>query len=254
VSDLPLLPPQYDLVALETVDSVLEECRRRAENGAEEGLLIWAQQQTAAFGRFDQPWYAPPGNLHCAVLLRPEFPAEHADQLTYVTALSIGTALATLISPMAGLRYRWPNNVVMNDGKVAAIHLKAPKSQNGSFDWLAIGLSVNIRDYPEDTPFPALSVHAVDGSADITAVQVLEGYSRQLLSWLNRWANDGLPPILKAWSLRADDIGDETEIRLGSVVLPGQFVRLDSRGAMVLAQPEGIERAITVAEFLDLSI
>lgn len=246
------LPPQYELVTLDTVDSALLECRRRASVGADEGTLIRAREQTSARGRFGQLWQSPRGNLYCAVLLRPEFPAAQAGQLVYVAAVSAGTALAGLISPMAGLRYRWPNDIVMNDGKVGAIHLDAPAAHNGRLDWLTIGLAVNIESYPKDTPFPALSVHAVDGSTAITPAAVLEDYARYLLSWLNRWADNGFESVLKAWTLRADDIGDEVQVQLSDGQHSGKFLRLNDEGAMILAESDGTERVITIGNYFDL--
>lgn len=240
-------------MTLDAVDSVLQECIRQAKNGADEGTLVWAHEQTEACGRFGHAWHSPRGNLYCALLLRPEFPARLADQLTYIAAISAGTALAGLVSPMTGLRYRWPNDLVMNDGKVAGILLDAPTPRNDSLDWLAIGLAVNIASYPTDTPFPALSVHAVDGSTEITPTAVLEEYARYFLSWLNRWAEDGFDAILKTWRLRADNIGEQIEIQLADGNYEGNFMEVNGDGAMVLEQLDGTHRVISTSEFFDLN-
>lgn len=56
----------------ETVDSTNTLIRQAAQDGAEEGLVISAEQQTAGRGRRGRSWVSPPGsNLYFSVLLRP---------------------------------------------------------------------------------------------------------------------------------------------------------------------------------------
>ena len=47
MSQIATLPTAYNLVTLDTVDSVVEEAKRRAADGADEGLLVWAREQRA---------------------------------------------------------------------------------------------------------------------------------------------------------------------------------------------------------------
>ncbi len=50
------LPPAYELVVLDAVDSTNDEAKRRAEAGAKDGTLIWAQSQTKGRGRRGNQW------------------------------------------------------------------------------------------------------------------------------------------------------------------------------------------------------
>ena len=59
----PKLPPAYRLVALDVVTSTNDEALRLAEEGAEDGTLVWAREQTKARGRQGRPWASPRGNL-----------------------------------------------------------------------------------------------------------------------------------------------------------------------------------------------
>ena len=84
VRELPSLPGPYELVIVPEADSVLGETVRRARAGAEEGTLVWAESQRAARTRRGLPWEAPRGNLHCGLVLRPEFDNATAQQLCTV--------------------------------------------------------------------------------------------------------------------------------------------------------------------------
>ena len=74
---LPKLPPAYRLVALDSVGSTNDEALRLAAEGAEDGTLVWARQQTGGRGRQGRSWSSPPGNLYFSLVLRPDCaPAE----------------------------------------------------------------------------------------------------------------------------------------------------------------------------------
>ena len=77
----PEIPPAFTLIALDTVDSTNEEAKRRARDGAEDGTIVWAREQTAGRGRRDRGWASPRGNLSCSEVTRPECPLVQAAQL-----------------------------------------------------------------------------------------------------------------------------------------------------------------------------
>lgn len=242
------LPPAYELTPHEAVDSVVLEAKRLALKGADEGTLVWAREQTAAYGRFGRPWVSPRGNLYCALILRLDEPPAVAVQVNYVAAVSLAAAIAGLVSPMVELRYRWPNDILLYDAKVAGILLDARTSAADHYDWMVLGVSVNVESHPEDLNPPATSMHT-DGFSEATATALLEAFSRYFLSWLNRWADEGFAPIRKAWIQRANGIGQPLILELETETLAGKFAEVDEEGALVMELPDGRSRRISVAQF-----
>jgi len=251
MTDSPRLPPLYELVVLEEVDDVTAEGRRRALASAAEGTLVWARGQRDGRGRRGRRWVSAPGNLHCALVLRPEYPPDTAHQLAYVAAVSLGTALAELLSPMVSLHYRWPNDVLLGGHKVAGLWLDAPATRDGRIDWLVVGLCVNVAGSPQTRDFWATSLHALEGGG-ISATQVLEDFARNFLAWINRWASGGFEPVRRAWIHRAEDLGRELVLEVAGDSLQGTFDDVDAAGRLVLALPEGGLRRVSVAEFFGL--
>ncbi len=249
----PRLPSLYELVELQSTDSVMKEAQRRAGNGAEEGTLILAHEQTDAYGRLGKRWYSPRGNLYCAIILQPEFSLDQSLQLNYVAAVSMGTALGSLMSPMVTLRYRWPNDIVLNGDKAAGIFIDAPTPMDAQIPWMIIGMAVNIAVYPDNPNPGAVSVHDVEGNKNIRAIDVLEEYSKQFLHWINRWAEDGFEPILKTWLQRADEIGEKISIELKNEVLTGRFSRITTNGDIALTLSNNNVRHISLREFYQSS-
>lgn len=252
VNQLPQLPVQFELVQLARVDSVMQEAARRARDGADEGTIVWATEQTEARTRHGARWYSPPGNLYCSVILRPDFPNDRSGQLAYVAALSAGSAIAGLLTPMTGLRYRWPADLFINDLRAGQIMLAASGVHADPYEWLILGVMVNVEQHPPNPePEEFNSVHA-SGATEVTAAQLLEEFTKYFLNWINRWAEDGFEPISRQWQIRADGIGEDMELLMGDQVLRGTFVKLDEQGRLVMAGPGQVERRISVNEYFAL--
>lgn len=250
--DSPQLPPHYDLVRLDHVDSVVAEAARRAREGAGEGTLVWAASQGSASTRGGHLWHSPPGNLHCALILRPDFSNERCGQLAYVAMLSAGSALATLLSPMTGLRYRWPNKLYINDLRAGQIVLASSGGGKDPYEWLVIGVMINVELHPPNPePDEYVSVHA-SGATDVTVPRLLEDFARYFLNWINRWAEDGFVPVGRQWQIRADGIGEEMALEVAGRRLAGTFVELDEQGRLVLRSPGEVDTRVSVNEYFDL--
>jgi BirA family biotin operon repressor/biotin-[acetyl-CoA-carboxylase] ligase len=230
----------------------MQEAARRARDGAEEGTLIWALEQHDARTRRGNRWYSPPGNLYCSLILRPDFAVDRCGQLAYVTALSAGSALAGLLSPMTGLRYGWPNDLFINDLRAGQIMLAASGAHSDPYEWLALGVMINVEQHPPNPePEEYNSVHA-SGAPEVTAVQLLEDFARYFLNWINRWAEDGFEPILRQWQIRADCVGEDMELHMGDQCLRGCFVEVDKLGRLVIASSEQVEHRISINEYFAL--
>jgi BirA family biotin operon repressor/biotin-[acetyl-CoA-carboxylase] ligase len=245
------IPPLYELASYDTVDSVVDEAKRLAKQGAEEGTLVWARQQTAGHGRRGRPWLSLPGNLYCAVVLRPEEAAARAVQVSYVAAVSLAAAISNLAPPLIEVRYRWPNDVLLYDAKVAGIWLEAAPVANDHYEWLVLGTAANVESAPSDLEPPATSVW-LEGASEITVSELLAAFTRHFLSWINRWADEGFKPIHRAWSIRPHGLGQPLTLELGSERLHGTFVELDEQGACHMDLGNGQNRHVSLREFYSI--
>lgn len=248
----PLLPPHYALERHARVDSVVDEAARRAREGAEEGTLVWADEQTGARTRGGHTWFSPPGNLHCALVLRPDYDKARSAELAYVAAVAAGSALAELLTPMTGLRYRWPGDLLINDLDAGRVVLAAPASAGDVYEWLVVGVMINVALHPPNPePERYVSVHA-SGAGEVSAARLLEDFSRYFLHWINRWAEDGFETVARQWQIRADGIGEPLVIDVGGREARGTFVEIDAQGRLVLSESGAGERRISVNEYFAL--
>ena len=247
----PRLPPQFELVALERTGSVMDAALARAREGAGEGTLVWAREQTSARTRRGKTWTGYAGNLHCALIIEPDYPNEESWQLAYVNVLAVGSAMAEMVSPMTGLRFRWPNRLLVNDLLAARLDVATTDPARDPYAALVLGVSVNVAMHPpQPEPEEYNSIHA-SGACEVTVVDVLEAYASHFLAWSSRWADEGFGSIRRAWRIRADGLGTDAEIRLIDGPVEGRTDDVDEHGALVL-DTASRSRRITIGEYFGL--
>ncbi|MCC7047915.1 MAG: biotin--[acetyl-CoA-carboxylase] ligase [Alphaproteobacteria bacterium] len=248
----PVLPPGYRLVALDRVGSTNDEARRLAVAGADDGTLVWALAQTAGRGRQGRAWASPPGNLSCSLILRPDVPLARAAELSFVAALGVGGAVGALVPPRVEMRYKWPNDVLLNDRKVAGILLESSARPDHSIDFVVLGVGINVLSQPEEARFPATSLKAEGAGAEADAAAVLESFARHFRAWVDRWRGEGFAPVRAAWLARAWRLGERLAFAAGGsgglAALAGRFDGLDGDGSLILAMDDGTSRRFAAGE------
>ncbi|WP_366554023.1 biotin--[acetyl-CoA-carboxylase] ligase [Aquibaculum sediminis] len=244
----PRLPPVYRLVALDSVASTMDEARRLAEEeGAEDGTLVWAREQSGGRGRLGRQWESPRGNLYLTLVLRPDCPPAEAAQLGFLAAVAVSDAIGA-VSPPVETTFKWPNDVLLHGNKVAGILMESRSTPDGGLDYLLLGCGVNVAHFPRDLMYTATSMHYEGVPKDVTEVDLLEAFGRHFLSWVSRWLDDGFAPVRKAWLRHAAGIGERIEVRLPRETLTGVFRELDEAGHLILELEGGERRRIASGE------
>jgi BirA family biotin operon repressor/biotin-[acetyl-CoA-carboxylase] ligase len=244
----PVLPPAYRLIALDRVGSTNDEARRLAGEGAEDGAVVWALEQSAGRGRRGRSWASPPGNLYCSLILRPEVALARAAELSFVAALGLGGAIGGLVPPRVEMRYKWPNDVLLNERKVSGILLESSLRPDKTLDFIVLGVGVNVASQPAEARFPATSLRAEGAGEDVDATAVLEAFARHFLVWVDRWLDEGFAPVRAAWQGRAWRLGERLEFGAQDSRLVGRFDALGDDGALLLTLDDGTRRRVAAGD------
>lgn len=240
-----VLPPDFRLFAFECIDSTNAEALRRLEAGAARHFdVLVAASQSAGRGRRGRPWHSPAGNLHLTLIVMP--PAQAAvGQLAFVAALAVGDAVGATVPAAADLRYKWPNDVLLDDRKLAGLLIEG--GGNGKRNGLAIGIGVNVGSAPPGTDVPAASLR--DAGASVTAAALIAPVCAAFARWFDRWRSGGFAPLRQAWLERAYGIGGAIEVRLpDGTVRRGVFRDLDRDGALLIEAAGGGVSVIAAAD------
>lgn len=234
---------------LAEVDSTNSEAARLAP-GLNQPTWIFAGRQTAARGRRGRGWAAPAGNFGATLVMRPAGPPAAAAQRSFVAALALADALAAVAGPGVTITLKWPNDVLLNGGKVAGILLESI-GQGGTVRHLAIGIGVNLAEAPpaaqlEPGAHPPVSLRGETGLR-IPPEEFLAPLANAFDRWERQLATYGFAPIRAAWLARAARIGQPIIARTVTETIEGTFETLAEDGALVLVTPQG-RRAIPAAD------
>lgn len=233
--------PSLRLLRYDTLGSTSDEAKRLAEAGAEEWTVVWAREQTAGRGRGGNAFVSPPGNLYLSVILRPARSASVAAQLGFAAALAVGEAVIRRLPTNRDLRYKWPNDVLVEGAKLSGILLESAATQDGTLAWLVIGVGVNVASHPTGTSWPATSLRSL-GAEALDLEDLMRDIVGTLQAEVDRWLRDGFAPLRAAWLERAYGLGGTVGVRLPRERLSGRFVDLDRDGVLLLETAEGPRR------------
>jgi BirA family transcriptional regulator, biotin operon repressor / biotin---[acetyl-CoA-carboxylase] ligase len=241
MSPAPRLPAGCRLLTYARLGSTNDEARNLAHAGAGEGTIVWAHEQDAGRGRRGRQWHRIAGNLYLSIILRPNCPPTAAAQLGFIAALGVGEAAAALLPPGAELRYKWPNDVLVNGAKISGILLESEMMKENRLDWVVVGVGVNVAGHPPQLGSAANSLRAL-GCTEIDAAGMLERFCEHFMGWVGRWRNSGFSGVRAAWLARAAGLGQPMIARLDKEDVAGHFAGLDGDGALLLDTGTGTRR------------
>ncbi|WEF23251.1 biotin--[acetyl-CoA-carboxylase] ligase [Paracoccus sp. S3-43] len=232
---------------LDRVDSTNAEAMRLAP-GLSGPAWIMARQQTAGRGRRGRAWSDPPGNFAASLILRPQGGPADAARLSFVAALAVHDALRALCGPQLNLALKWPNDVLLNGGKLSGILLESMGS-GGTIQALVIGIGVNLAAAPEVVEPGAVRPVSLQGETglSVTPDDLLTALAASFDGWWRQMRDYGFAPIRAAWLARAAKLGEVITARTGTTETTGRFEGIDETGALILTGARG-RQAIPAAD------
>ena len=215
----------------------------RAGAGAPHGSVLVADHQTAGRGRLDRVWTAPPGeNLLMSLLFRWGFDPGRPHELTQ----RVGVAAIEAIEGLSPERpvLKWPNDVLVDERKLAGILAQAggggagsagADGAHGTVSLVVVGIGVNLGWAPEG----AARAQGVDRDALLDA----------LLDRIDaRWSE----PIFSPYRDRLATLGQRVRVERPNGVLLGTAVDVDAGGELLVRDDGGIVHAIAAGDVVHL--
>ena len=208
---------------------------------------IMARRQTSGRGRRGQPWAMGEGNLAATLLLRPEGTAMEAARRSFLAANALYAALA-LHAPRARLALKWPNDVLLDGGKIAGILLESA-GQGRMVDWLSIGVGVNLAHVPPGITGAAFAPVSLDEATGqrVDPEAFLDTLADAYATQEEKLAHFGFPRIREDWLAKAARLGEVITARTTREEITGTFDTVDQDGNLVLITATG-PRSIPAAE------
>lgn len=230
----------WRVVTRGAVASTMAEAGDLARAGAVDRTMVRAAEQTGGRGRLGRSWSSPPGNVYSTAILRPPVPTARAAELSIVAAVAAADAVAGFGGQVA---LKWPNDVLLDGGKVAGVLLEAV-TEGAALSAVLIGIGINVASRP-DLP-DRRTARIVGAGPDAVFAALLAA----LADRDRQWRREGLAGIRAAWLSRGPAIGSPITVSQGSERLDGRFAGLEADGTLTIGLADGSTRRIASGEVM----
>ena len=231
---------------LQNTTSTNDEASRAALEGHPEGLVIFAESQSAGRGRMGRRWSSPTGRgLWFSALLRPSLTPGECTQLTAASAIALVRAIqsATGITP----EIKWPNDLLIKGKKIAGI-LTEMSAELEHVRSLVLGIGIDVNqtasEFPADLRGIATSLKLATGK-NVSRPDLAEAVLRNLDHEYARILAGNFAAVAEEWASHCSTLGKQATIDMGTHRVRGRAEALDENGALLLRTEHGrIERII----------
>lgn len=222
--------------------STNDDARSLARSGAPQGTVVLASRQTAGRGRLGRAWESPAGGAYFSAVLRPKVGPADAASLALVVALGAARGLEKL-----GVRpsLKWPNDLLLEGGKLAGILLEMA-AESDRVEWVVAGMGLNVRRSEGSPPEAA---YLSDAVPDVRIAQATAAVLDGIAGAYGEWAAAGFVALLDEYQQRSILTGRDVTVSAvdGRVLAEGRVLGVDAEGRLRIEAPEG-ERSIAVGE------
>lgn len=215
----------------------------RSGEGWAEGDWLVARRQTAGRGRQGRVWFDGSGNFMGSTVVGAVETGPPPASLSFVAALAVRDAVAASLGDSVALGLKWPNDVLLDGGKLSGILLEMVRGH------IVVGIGVNLAKAPqvEGRKTAAISQVAVPPAPDAFAGALARAFAKRL----EAWRVYGLGATLHAFlghSVHAQGSPLSVHDADGSVV-SGSFAGLEETdGALRVRLADGRERVIRAGD------
>ena len=234
-----------EIIVYESTASTNDIAGEYARGGKKnDGLAVFAEYQTAGRGRRGNKWFSRAGeNILCSILLYE--PGIKPDTFT----LACGIAAAESIGRCGrnDAKIKWPNDVLLNDKKVAGVLVEGISIKKKKF--FVIGVGINCHQKKEDFP-PELRQTAT--SIDIESGDICDRnrIAKRLLVNLDHYLTVGLEnpgEIVEKWGELSVLLGKRVTVEYNGREFTGNCIGIEPAEGLILQLERGGVRMFDAA-------
>lgn len=229
--------------------------------------VLTAEYQTAARGRLDRRWEAPPlSSVSVSVVLRPvnadgrPLPTHTYSWLSLLGALALRETLLETAGIPAELK--WPNDVLVRGRKIAGILAQLGQMGDGSVPPVILGTGLNVTLTATELPVPTATSVALEGPQTVDRTVLLKSYLAHFAVLYRGFCNAdgdptagiaGGPSLHKRVESAMVTLGKQVRAQLpGDHEIIGHASRLDEYGSLLVVDKEAKEHVVTAGDVVHL--
>jgi len=145
---------EFEIIHIEETSSTNDYARELAQD-VQESFLVYSDIQTKGRGKAGRSWFSSKNNLAFSLVLKEKIAPSKLHQFVFLSAVAMAEILEEL---GANISLKWPNDILINDKKVAGILVESIIANKEFADFIIIGIGLNIIDIPSDVFYPTTSL------------------------------------------------------------------------------------------------
>lgn len=205
-------------------------------NRLQHGTIVWTDYQTGGKGQQGNAWLSEHGkNLLFTLCLSPEsLDTNKQYLLNLVSSLALHEVLASLL-PSSKVEIKWPNDMYVNDYKIAGI-LNETVISKGKSEQVYCGIGLNVNQSHFNLP-NAISMRMIT-ARKFDRVEILENL---LLSFEEyyAWIENKADLLITEYEKRLRWLGEPRTFKVSEEEIEGVIQGIDGHGKLLLKS--GIE-------------
>jgi BirA family biotin operon repressor/biotin-[acetyl-CoA-carboxylase] ligase len=220
------------ILGFDSLDSTNTEAIEQAKRGANEGLCVVAQQQTAGRGRHGRTWVSEKDSgLYFSIVLRPKIETKFLSLITLMTSIVVYEVLQELYKLKPDIK--WSNDVHINDKKICGILAETSETNKGLAVIVGIGINLTSKNFPAELSKTATSIEQEtnqkpDKNELLTSLTQFFTYFYNILQ-----SKNGAKRIGNEWANRSSYFeGKEVKVTLENKTIYGTTCGLEENGAL----------------------
>ncbi|MDR0805993.1 MAG: bifunctional biotin--[acetyl-CoA-carboxylase] ligase/biotin operon repressor BirA [Enterobacteriaceae bacterium] len=242
--------PDNQVTVLPVVDSTNQYLLERIDQ-LYSGDACVAEYQQAGRGRRGRQWFSPFGaNLYLSMYWR----LEQGPAAAIGLSLVIGIVMAEVLNKLtnADIRVKWPNDLYLNDRKLAGILVELTgKTGDAANVVIGAGINLSMRD-PDSHIITQQWANLTDGNLtedkiDIDRNQLVINLLATLRDTLKQFEQQGLAPFISRWRKLDNYLDRPVKLLIGEKQIAGIARGIDKQGALLLEQ-DGVIKAFIGGE------
>jgi len=235
------------------IDSTNSGAFDAAAAGAPDGAVIVADAQRAGRGRMGRAWTSPTGcNLYFSILLRGPFLPSVVTGLPFLAAVATRDAVADVTGLTA--RFKWPNDLIINDRKVAGLLVEA-RSAGGHTILAVVGVGINV-NWPRNAMPAELQATATSLQSESARTVDRPGLLAAMLGRFDRGydrlCDEGAAWLIDDWSRSCLMLGRTVRVETPEGPLTGLAEAVEPSGHLRLRHADGSTTLLSIDATLHL--
>ncbi len=235
-----------DVIWLNSVDSTNEEAKRRIKDFSKPTWII-SKKQSNGKGRNGNIWFSSEGNFSGSLVFFPNVERSQLHLYGFFWGVALYNTLKKILKDGTDIRLKWPNDLLIENGKVAGILLESVYTNKKNTVGLIIGVGVNLNTVPSfamNSDLKHISQCVANFTNEkINLVSFFGTFNRELIKLEAYIEEKKIRTILKLWQTRSYDRGAIIKFsgKKGEIK-SGIFLGLDEIGGLIVRESSGVKK------------